>query len=476
MKDPQLGSIAVAKTYVIGKNKDRYGQYGRFDVKHYSKTKDDGSILDTPDPSEGDVITRVSGYFQCNKNRKWSFQAVACDEQIPNRPGIWRNVYGRKLNPRERIETVIDETSSKTHYPVRTCELVPQNPHISCNTEGRAAHVVLKPYTQKDSKGRFIRQVNQRLKKVIPEIQRYIPVGVPLKFVYGFDGKAPTIYEASCKSHSRRITVDKSSRYCAEDNPNNKLDLLFIIDNSGSMGDDQRQLRDNIPRFLDNLFRGLEVDYRIGAASSDTGRLNFRKWENLPKHDLKRELRAHILNMGTRGSAKEYFLKNIQTIKERYRFFRHNSYKAFFILTDEDEASCHGSAPSRREIINASQSMYSFIRAARDWWNDPKKLIWTLSYGNFCYRQHTLIPRFKGFLEGLGLPPERAGVINISAGSWGDAVSSFGNEINKLIRGRRPQLQMPSGVFDADKDIRYGQIGEGRDASIYSKIEINSCR
>ena len=53
----------------------------------------------------------------------------------------------------------------------------------------------------------------------------------------------------------------------------NKLDLLFVIDDSASMGEEQALLAANFPRFIDELYsdEGKLPDLHIGVVSSDLG-------------------------------------------------------------------------------------------------------------------------------------------------------------------------------------------------------------
>jgi len=48
-----------------------------------------------------------------------------------------------------------------------------------------------------------------------------------------------------------------------------EVDVLFVIDNSGSMGDDQKALADNFPTFM-TFFEGSGLDYHIGSITTDT--------------------------------------------------------------------------------------------------------------------------------------------------------------------------------------------------------------
>jgi len=56
-------------------------------------------------------------------------------------------------------------------------------------------------------------------------------------------------------------------------NLNRNVDILFVIDDSGSMADKQQNLRDNFPNFIDvlNTIQGGLPDVHIGVVSSDMG-------------------------------------------------------------------------------------------------------------------------------------------------------------------------------------------------------------
>ena len=56
-------------------------------------------------------------------------------------------------------------------------------------------------------------------------------------------------------------------------NLNRNGDILFIVDESGSMADKQQNLKDNFPQFIDvlNTIQGGLPDVHIGVVSSDMG-------------------------------------------------------------------------------------------------------------------------------------------------------------------------------------------------------------
>jgi hypothetical protein len=54
------------------------------------------------------------------------------------------------------------------------------------------------------------------------------------------------------------------------------VDILFVVDNSGSMADEQTKLARNFDRFLEVLSRAPDNDYQLGVVSTDLSSLNER--------------------------------------------------------------------------------------------------------------------------------------------------------------------------------------------------------
>jgi hypothetical protein len=56
-----------------------------------------------------------------------------------------------------------------------------------------------------------------------------------------------------------------------EDDSCDKVDILFVVDNSGTMADNQQNLADNFPKFAQNIAAtlGEDVDYHVGVVTSD---------------------------------------------------------------------------------------------------------------------------------------------------------------------------------------------------------------
>lgn len=78
----------------------------------------------------------------------------------------------------------------------------------------------------------------------------------------------------SCNSHPLQKPTPQTTGEIAqfrEVNPIRNVDILFVVDNSGSMSEEQGNLGRNFPIFMDELANVQGADIRIGVVSSDMG-------------------------------------------------------------------------------------------------------------------------------------------------------------------------------------------------------------
>lgn len=167
----------------------------------------------------------------------------------------------------------------------------------------------------------------------------------------------------------------------------NKLDILFIDDNSGSMLSEQEKLGDRIGSFLSRLY---DVDWRIGVTTTDVsdgpyglkGRL--LPWGNTGSQSLMsstpnyerlfREtiVRSETFNCGqVCPSGDEQPLRATQLAlskrnSENAGFFREGADLGVLILSDEDERSDGQS----NDALRPERLLESF----RDIWGDDKSI------------------------------------------------------------------------------------------------------
>ncbi len=130
-----------------------------------------------------------------------------------------------------------------------------------------------------------------------------------------------------------------------------KLDILWVMDSSGSMGDDQDSLGRNFDAFI-NEFINRDVDFKMGITTTDdrsnrqgvmvTGsdsKLTSAKAKQDPLQfmsDFK-----NLIKVGTSGSGNEQGLAGASVFKDRYSssFFREDAYLAVVIISDEEDSS-----------------------------------------------------------------------------------------------------------------------------------------
>ena len=127
-----------------------------------------------------------------------------------------------------------------------------------------------------------------------------------------------------------------------------QVDVLFVVDNSGSMGEHQIRLSQNIDLFVNRIFQNQIIDYHIGVLTSD-----MRAWNRdsgvlygSPRY-IKRTtpdgplLLSMNLRTGTGGSANEQFFEPVKAALtepllsgKNSGFYRDNAFLAIMFITD----------------------------------------------------------------------------------------------------------------------------------------------
>ena len=149
-----------------------------------------------------------------------------------------------------------------------------------------------------------------------------------------------------------------------------KMDVVFVVDDSGSMGPKQEKLQTNFPRFVDVLDKfktksGGDLDYRLAVTSTDTFRADFktggkggfvttpkttcapgpnRSWLERTDPNVASVFTCRA-GLGTTGSANEKPLDALllavtdRQADQNRDFLRDDALLAFVILTDEEDSS-----------------------------------------------------------------------------------------------------------------------------------------
>ncbi len=160
---------------------------------------------------------------------------------------------------------------------------------------------------------------------------------------------------------------------------NPAVDILFIIDDSGSMNVFQQKLAENAKLFTEIFLNTKFIDYHIGVTTSSLfdggsvapgGRLHnvngFTYVDRLtPDGDL---ILSEMLRVGTSGSASEEFLSiHMKAFTEpvlsgsNLGFYRKEAQLAIFVITDTEDQSAF-----------SAQVAYDFLRDLKD--KDERKI------------------------------------------------------------------------------------------------------
>ncbi len=240
------------------------------------------------------------------------------------------------------------------------------------------------------------------------------------------------------------------------------VDILFIIDDSGSMASHQRNLSTNISLFINELQKNKNLDYHIGVIT--TTHLEPSVWDpsqaGPPGGELKgsptvitrasptaiRDLTRNLL-VGTDGGGTEKVFDPAQRAlsepvisQQNQGFLRPDAYLALIVLTDADDASA----------VQNPLDFYNFLVGLKK--NNPAMV---LSYGAFipigvsgCARDSTAEPyRLTEFFKIAG-----SLTFNLCDPAFGVQLAGVGKDLvrrvaSKIILESRPVLSSIEVVF-----------------------------
>lgn len=216
-------------------------------------------------------------------------------------------------------------------------------------------------------------------------ISRRILVSIILNFM--ISGCADNVsFQTSDPDSQRNSSGQNKSEQFTQGMNSKKLDILFVVDNSGSMSDEQQKMGEKINSFLDSLH---DVDWQLAITTTDVSdgtyglKGEFLTFEGTNSHVLSAKTpnyehifkktiqRSESYNCSNNcPSATEQPLRaSILAIEKRNTsnsgFFRNGADLGLMILSDEDEMS---TGPSNATPATA------VVDAAQLAWGDSKKI------------------------------------------------------------------------------------------------------
>ena len=139
--------------------------------------------------------------------------------------------------------------------------------------------------------------------------------------------------------------------------PGRNVDVLFVVDNSGSMETIQKNVILNSKIFFDQFARQAYLNWKIGIISTDKAdrpyigfetSFDWSLFDYRDPHSIDQavsEFQQSILNLGVAGSAQEYVFYNIKRNLENFdgkigpQFLRPDADLVVVMITDEIEQS-----------------------------------------------------------------------------------------------------------------------------------------
>lgn len=218
------------------------------------------------------------------------------------------------------------------------------------------------------------------------------------------------------------------------------VDMLFVVDNSGSMDTHQRNLANNIQVFL-NSFAKLKVDYHVGVISTD---MDNRIGELLGKTKFVTEatpnglavLKSNLL-LGTNGSATEAVFDPIMAALspafiaptgKNGGFIRDSAYLVVILITDaEDQSRRSTSTKTLDYLVNLKGG-------------DARKV---LSYGAIvpvndpfgCSRDEGAPYDIEAFLRGTVNTAGGKNIMNLCDPAFGQSLANFSKDLSRYLSG-----------------------------------------
>lgn len=132
---------------------------------------------------------------------------------------------------------------------------------------------------------------------------------------------------------------------------NKSIDILWVMDNSGSMKDEQTNLANSFERFINNFIKK-EINFKMAITTTDASSTSKKGKEigDFNQMTLKKsqessstfiEYFQEKINVGTGGSRKESGLSTSLAFLENYKsvFIRPNALLTIIYVSDEDDQS-----------------------------------------------------------------------------------------------------------------------------------------
>jgi hypothetical protein len=150
------------------------------------------------------------------------------------------------------------------------------------------------------------------------------------------------------------------------------VDILFVVDNSGSMGGIQDNIVKNSKIFMEEFLKTNFLKWRMGIISTDKDQEPFLGFETIFNEESLAPIQkfSNAINaLGTNGDYKEYVFYNTlrHLTNPKFSFVRRHAHLAIIMVTDEKEQSekDFGAQFEALTFINSLKSLKNTERITR---------------------------------------------------------------------------------------------------------------
>lgn len=207
-----------------------------------------------------------------------------------------------------------------------------------------------------------------------------------------------------------------------------KIDILWVIDNSGSMASAQNSVITNTSAFIQAFTQSKNIDWKMGLISTDIADMPYIGFEpgdelssTAPGNPVQR-FQSAVGNLGTNGDSTERsFDPIVNNLKKYNNFLRDGAYLAIILVTDEDEQS---------DKYRTAQSMIDEVTKLKN--NDSSLIIGAGVFSTYDFGLKCSSP-FSSTTGFSYINSQYESFINLTGGSYYDICNpNFGNLLSTL--------------------------------------------
>ncbi|MCB0385890.1 MAG: VWA domain-containing protein, partial [Bdellovibrionales bacterium] len=230
------------------------------------------------------------------------------------------------------------------------------------------------------------------------------------------------------------------------------VEILFVIDDSGSMQSHQENLKRNAVLFVSALNQSVILDYRIGVTTTsdkDKGTLKGSLGSYVtPRTVNGMDILAQSMIVGTNGDATERVLSQIMPVltNPAANFSRRGSYLAVVFVTDAEDQSKLDPATIYNEMVNFKGG-------------DPEKV---LVYGAYvppgvdgCSRDGGEQPKILETFLNLASGGANDNYFNLCSPTFGSDLANIADDIVEKVGSR---ITLDKAPDPATIVVRYGNL------------------